>query len=102
MDQPGHLLASRRHGGQAISSGAGNYPAVQGRLAQTEALLAVAAATGRPAGAFSHPVAPAPPASGYQVAGIRKRYANACTPWSAEADCGAVSSAMIIRQEGGQ
>ena len=39
MDQPDHLLASRRHAGKAVSSG-GNDPAVQGRLAQTEALLA--------------------------------------------------------------
>jgi hypothetical protein len=102
MDQPGHLLASRRHAGKAISSRLGNDPAVQGRPAQTEALLAVAVATGRLAGAFSHPVAPARPAPGYQVAGIRKQYANACRPWSAEADCGTVSSAMIARQEGGR
>lgn len=89
MDQPGHLLASRRHAEKAISIGGGNDPAAQGRLAQTEALLAVAAATGRLADALSHPGAPAPPAAqapGYQVAGIRKQYPNACTPWTAEAD----------------
>jgi hypothetical protein len=85
MDQPGHFLASRRHAEKAISSGGGNDPAVQGRLAQTEALLAVTAATGRRAGASSHPVAPAPPTPGYQVAGIRKQYANASTPCSTEA-----------------
>lgn len=50
MYQPAHLLASRRHAEKAISSGGGNDPAVQGRLAQTQALLAVAAATGRLAG----------------------------------------------------
>jgi hypothetical protein len=50
MDQPAHLLASRRHAEKAISSGGGNDPAVQGRLAQTQALLAGAAATGRLAG----------------------------------------------------
>jgi hypothetical protein len=53
MDQPAHLLASRPRAEKAISSGGGNDPAAQGRLAQTEALLAVAAATGRLAGARS-------------------------------------------------
>jgi len=88
MDQPGHLPASRRHAEKAISNGGGNDPAAQGRLAQTEAVLAVAAATGRLAGTFSHPGASVPPAAqapGYQVTGIRSQYPNACTPWSAEA-----------------
>lgn len=53
MDQPAHSLAFRRHAEKAISSGGGNDPAVHDRLAQTEALLAVAAATGRLAGARS-------------------------------------------------
>ena len=104
MEQPGHLLASRLHTEKAISNGGGNDPAVQGGLAQTEAVLAVASATGPLAAKFSHPGAPVPPttqAPGYQVAGIRSQYPNACTPVE-RSGCSTVSSAMIARQEGGR
>jgi hypothetical protein len=76
MDQPAHLLASRRHAEKAISSGGGNGSAVPGRQARTEALLVVAAATGRLAGA------------GPRLPGRRHPQAvlNSCMPWTADAD----------------
>ncbi len=93
MDQPGHLLASRRHAEKATSNGGGNDSAVQGRLARTEAVLAVAAATGPLAGNYSHPGAPVPPAAqapGYHVGGIRSQYPNACTPVERRSGCSTV------------
>jgi hypothetical protein len=89
MVQPAHLLASRRHAEKAISSGGGNNPAVHGRLAQTAALCSVAAATGRLAGALSHPGGlprqrRRPPVT--RSPGSVSSTPNACMPWTAEAD----------------
>ena len=89
MDQPDHALAARRHADQAVSGGGGEDPRVQASVAQVEALLAIAAAIDRLAGALSERETSGPstePGQAYQVAEIRRQYPNAYTPWTAEAD----------------
>ena len=99
MDKPDHVLAARRHAGEADSGTGGDKPAVQARLAQAEALLALAAAIDRLAGVLSNRLQPDPPAaqeSAYQVAEIRKKHPNAYRPWTAEAD-----SALLAAYQAG-
>ena len=72
-----------------MSGSGGDDPAVLAGLAQTEALLAVAAAIDRLAEALSGRDEPRPsPAQGqaYQVAEVRREHPNAYLPWTAEAD----------------
>ena len=72
-----------------MSGSGGAEPAVLAGLAQTEALLAVAAAIDRLAEALAAATTPRPsPAQGqaYQVAEVRREYPNAYLPWTAEAD----------------
>jgi hypothetical protein len=90
MDQPARLLDSYRHADKAISGG-GNDPAVQGRLAQAGALLAVAAATGRPVGARA------------AIQARLRRRRGPCTTARRDRRRGRRrSSAMIARQERGR
>ena len=89
MEEPGHALAARRHAGQALSGSGGGDPAVLARVAQTEALLAVAVAIDRLAEALrGRDISQPSPAPGqaYRVAEIRRQYPNAYLPWTAESD----------------
>lgn len=88
MEEPDHAVAARRYEEEA-PSGSGGDPAVLAVLAQTEALLAVAAAIGRLAAVLTGPDAPMPsPAEGqaYRVEEIRRQHPKAYMPWTAEAD----------------
>jgi hypothetical protein len=98
MEEPDHVLAARRYAGAADGGAGGDKPAVQARLAQGEALLAIAAAIDRLTAALSHPDAPAPAvqAPAYQVAEIRKQHPNAYRPWTTEAD----TALLAARQAG--
>jgi hypothetical protein len=88
MDQPARLLDSYRHADKAISGG-GNDPAVQGP--QAEALLAVAAAAGRPVGARA------------AIQARLRRRRGPCTTARRDRRRGRRrSSAMIARQERGR
>ena len=99
MEESEHALAARRHADKAMSGSGGDVPAVLASLAQTEALLAVAAAIDRLAEALGSRDAPQPsPAQGqaYQVAEVRREYPNAYLPWTAESD-----AALLAAYQGG-
>jgi len=88
MEEPDHAVAARRYAEEA-RSGNGGDPVVLAVLAQTEALLAVAAAVDRLAAVLNGPDAPTlSPAEGqaYRVEDIRRQHPNAYMPWTAEAD----------------
>ena len=89
MEESEHALAARRHADKAMSGSGGDDPAVLASLAQTEALLAVAAAIDRLAEVLGGRDAPRPSEAqgqAYQVAEIRREYPNAYLPWTAESD----------------
>ena len=89
MDEPDHVIAARRHADKALSGSGGDDPVVLTRLAQTEALLAVAAALDRVAEAVGERDASRrseTQSQGEEIAQIRSQYPNAYTPWTAEAD----------------
>jgi hypothetical protein len=93
MDDVDHALAARRHIEKADS--ANGDPGVSAGLAQAEALLAVAAALDRLADVFRERDAPGASTAQertFQLAEIRKKYPNAYTPWSAEADAGLLAA----------
>ena len=72
-----------------MSGSGGDDPAVLASLAQTEALLAVAAAIDRLAEVLGGRDAPRPSeaqSQAYQVAEIRREYPNAYLRWTAESD----------------
>ena len=88
MEEPDHAVAARRYADE-VRSGSGGDPTVLAVLAQTEALLAVAAAIDRLAAVLTGSDAPTPsPAEGqaYRVEEIRRQHPNAYMPWTAEAD----------------
>ena len=81
MEEPDHAVAARRYAEQA-RSGSGGDPAVLAVLAQTEALLSVAATIDRLAAVLTGPDAPAPPPAvgpAYRVEAIRRQHPNAYT-----------------------
>jgi hypothetical protein len=89
MDELDHALAARRHADEAMSGSGGDDPVVLASLAQTEALLAVAAAIDRLAEAFGR--REASPAPGLRdqpnhITEARRQYPQAYKPWTAEAD----------------
>jgi hypothetical protein len=89
MEEVDHALAARRHADKASSGSGSAEPAVLVGLAQTEALLAVAAAIERLAEALSGRDEPRlSPVRGQadHIAEVRRKYPNAYMPWSAEAD----------------
>lgn len=92
-----HATAARAHAERANAEGRQDDPAVLAGLALTEALLAVAVAIGDLAENLGAPAlapdpraeAPVPssvPDRAYDVAGIRRQYPNAYSPWTPEAD----------------
>ena len=89
MEESEHALAARRHADEAMSGNGGDDPAVLASLAQTEALLALAAAIDRLAEVLAGRDASQPSeaqSQAYQVADIRREYPNAYLPWTLEAD----------------
>jgi hypothetical protein len=89
MEEVDHALAARRHADKANSGSGSVEPAVLVGLAQTEALLAVAAAIDRLAEALSGSGEPRlSPARGQadHIAKVRREYPNAYAPWTAQAD----------------
>jgi len=89
MDELDHALAARRHADKAMSASGGDDPAVLASLAQSEALLAVAAAIDRLREAFGRREAPPAPERRDQanpIAEARRQYPHAYKPWTAEAD----------------
>ena len=89
MDEVDHALAARRHADKANSGSGSAEPAVLVGLAQTEALLAVAAAIDRLAEALSGRDEPRLSPAREQadhIAEVRREYPNAYAPWTAQAD----------------
>jgi hypothetical protein len=95
MEECDYALAARRHAGQARGGSASEDPGLLASLAQTEALLAVAAAIDRLAGVLSERGAPLPSTAegrAYQVAEIRRQFSHAYMRWTAEADAALLSA----------
>lgn len=88
MSESDHILASRSHIEKADGNGRGDEPFVQAGLAQSEALLALAAAIDRLTGVLSGIDQPklAARGSAAYIAEIRQQYPSAYTSWTAEAD----------------
>ncbi len=89
MEEVDHALAARRHADKANSGSGGDDPVVLAGLAQTEALLAAAAAIDRLAEVLSGSGQPRlSPVRGQadHIAEVRRQHPNAYMPWSAEAD----------------
>src|ERR1700722_4729007 len=89
MEEVDHALAARRHADKASSGSGSAEPAVLIGLAQTEALLAVAAAIDRLAEALSgrgEPLRSSVRGQADHVAEVRRQHPNAYMPWTAEAD----------------
>ena len=99
MEEVDHALAARRHADKANSGSGSAAPAVLVGLAQTEALLAVAAAIDRLAEALSGREEPRlSPVLGQadHIAEVRRQHPNAYMPWTAEAD-----AALLAAQQAG-
>lgn len=89
MSDPEHVLAAREHADRAKREGRQGDPAVLVGLAQTEALLAVAAAIDRLTAMLSERHLPSPssaPGQKYRVTEVRRNFPNAYAPGTPEAD----------------
>lgn len=94
MDDLEHAVAARDHADRA-SRGRQNDPAVLIGLAQTEALLAVAAAIDRLTDVLTRRDVARPPAERgqtYRVTEVRRQHPNAYARWTPEADAELLSA----------